>query len=138
MVVTVVNGIPWCYFHECPGDWPKRHLDSVDPGGRIWRAIGPEKALGGVVYCVTNCPEPGVVEDTGGHRFVIGEPDGRITDRAKAVSELFVRAGLRSPTTTDVRAEVWAKPRGNLSGNHLSVLTEAAWDRPAGYAAGGG
>src|SRR3546814_11331958 len=40
------------------------------PGGRIWRAIGPEKALGGVVYCVTNCPEPGVVEDTGGHRFV--------------------------------------------------------------------
>src|SRR3546814_5591516 len=27
MVVTVVNGIPWWYFHECPGDWPKRHLD---------------------------------------------------------------------------------------------------------------
>src|SRR3546814_170135 len=129
MVVTVVNGIPWWYFHECPGDWPKRHLDSVDPGGRIWRAIGPEKALGGVVYCITNCPEPGVVAHGGGGRFILGEPDGRISDRAKAVSELFVRAGLKSPVVEDIRAAVWTKLWGNLAGNPLSVLTEATSDR---------
>src|SRR3546814_11003157 len=48
VVVTVVNGILWWYFHECTAAWPKRHPDSVDPRGRTRRAHGPEKATGGV------------------------------------------------------------------------------------------
>jgi 2-dehydropantoate 2-reductase len=40
-VVPTVNGIPWWYFHGLSGDWRSPHLDAVDPGWRIWNALGP-------------------------------------------------------------------------------------------------
>ncbi|MCH7943849.1 MAG: 2-dehydropantoate 2-reductase, partial [Proteobacteria bacterium] len=49
-VVTAVNGIPWWYFHGLEGRWRDRRLESVDPGGVQWDGIGPERAIGCVVY----------------------------------------------------------------------------------------
>ena len=40
MVVTMINGIPWWYFHALGGPHGGRGLDSVDPGGRI-AAVDP-------------------------------------------------------------------------------------------------
>ena len=41
-VVTAVNGIPWWYFYQLEGPWQNYHLESIDPGGKQWRVIGPE------------------------------------------------------------------------------------------------
>ena len=38
MVVTMINGIPWWYFHKLAGPYEGRRLDSVDPGGVHRRA----------------------------------------------------------------------------------------------------
>jgi 2-dehydropantoate 2-reductase len=128
VVVPTLNGIPWWYFHGLPGDWPKRHLDSVDPGGRIWSVLGPERALGCVVYVGSNVPEPGMIEHNNGGIYLVGEPAGGRSDRARRVSELFTAGGLESPIADDIRAEVWTKLWGNLTGNPISVLCEANCD----------
>ena len=49
-VVTAVNGVPWWYFYKLEGPWEDRRIESVDPGGRQWERIGPERAIGCVVY----------------------------------------------------------------------------------------
>jgi len=35
MVVTMINGLPWWYFHKLAGPYEGRQLESVDPGGVI-------------------------------------------------------------------------------------------------------
>jgi 2-dehydropantoate 2-reductase len=128
VVVPTLNGIPWWYFHGLPGNWPKRHLDSVDPGGRIWRALGPERAVGCVVYIGSNIPEPGTIEHNNGGLYIIGEPDHSRSERAARVSALFTAGGLKSRVADNIHAEVWGKLWGNLSGNPLSILCNAGCD----------
>lgn len=124
-VVHMVNGIPWWYFHALPGSWPKPYLDSVDPGGQIAAALGPEKAVGCVVYVGANIPEPGVVEHNNGGIYIVGEPDGSRSARAQSVVDLLVRGGLEGVLSDDIRREVWTKLWGNLSGNPMSVICQA-------------
>lgn len=128
VVVPTINGIPWWYFHALPGNWPKRHLDSVDPGGRIWDALGANRALGCVVYIASNIPEPGVIEHNNGRTYIVGEPDGSRSERAERVAALFAAGGLESPVSENIRGEVWSKLWGNLSGNPISVVCEILCD----------
>jgi 2-dehydropantoate 2-reductase len=128
VVVPMINGIPWWYFHGLAGDWPKRHLDTVDPGGLVWNAIGPEKAVGCVVYVATSMPEPGVVLHGAGVTFILGEPEGSpggtANERLGTVAKLLIAGGLKAPITDDIRKDVWFKLWGNLSGNPMSALVE--------------
>lgn len=129
-VLHTVNGIPWWYFHGMPGD--RTSLDSVDPDGRIWRTIGPEKALGCVVYIACNIPAPGVIEHNKGRAsYLVGEPDGSRSERALSVIDLFDAAGLDYELSDDIRGVVWDKLWGNLTGNPLSVLCDAPCDAMA-------
>jgi 2-dehydropantoate 2-reductase len=59
-VVSAVNGVPWWYFYGLEGPWEDRRIESVDPGGKQWDRIGPERAIGCVVYPACDVPEPGV------------------------------------------------------------------------------
>lgn len=128
VILHTVNGIPWWYFHGLPGDHAKRHLDSVDPGGRIWQTLGPGRALGCVVYIGSNIPEPGVIEHNNGGIYIIGEPAGGESERTARVAALFEAAGLDCPVVDDIRGEVWRKLWGNLAANPVSVLCEATCD----------
>jgi len=128
VVVPTINGIPWWYFHGLPDAASGPHLDSVDPGGRIWNALRPERALGCIVYVGSNVPEPGVIEHNNGGIYIIGEPAGEPGDRTASVAALFQTAGLDCPVVDDIRAEVWKKLWGNLSVNPVSVLCEANCD----------
>ena len=66
-VVTAMNGVPWWYFYNLEGDFKNRQLESVDPGGRQWNLIGPERAIGCVVYPATEIVSPGVIKHTYGN-----------------------------------------------------------------------
>ena len=76
VVVTAQNGIPWWYFYKLGGAWDNRRLESVDPGGAVWDAVGPHRAIGCVVYPSTEVVEPGVIKHVSGTRLMLGEPDG--------------------------------------------------------------
>jgi len=126
-VVTAINGVPWWYFHELEGPWKNRRLESVDPGGVQWDGIGPERAIGCVVYPATEVVEPGVIRHITGDRFTLGEPSGEKSDRVQALAKALIAAGLRAPIR-NIRDEIWVKLWGNLCFNPISALTLATLD----------
>lgn len=127
-VVTAVNGIPWWYFYKLDSPWRDYQLESVDPGGHIWQKIGPERAIGCVVYPATEIVAPGVIKHISGNRFSLGEPSGERTERVKALSQIMAQAGLKAPVRSHIRNDIWVKLWGNLSFNPVSALTGATLD----------
>ena len=122
-VVTAQNGVPWWYFYKYPGPFEDRRLDSTDPGGRQWQHIGPQRAVGCVVYPAAQVVEPGVIAHEHGNRFMLGEPDGSRSDRVKALSACLTGAGLKAPVRPRIRDDIWVKLWGNVAFNPLSALT---------------
>lgn len=125
MVVTMINGIPWWYFHRLGGEHEGRGLESVDPGGRIAAAIGSDRIIGSVVYPAAELVSPGLVRVIEGNRFTLGELDGSRSERIEALSQAMMRAGFKAPVSRDIRGEIWLKLWGNLSFNPISALTHA-------------
>ena len=128
-VVTMINGIPWWYFHKLAGAHEGRGLTSVDPDGRIAAAIEPERVIGSVVYPAAELLQPGVVKVIEGNRFTIGEPDGSRSERIEALSQALMKAGFKAPVSKDIRSEIWIKLWGNLSFNPISALTHATLEQ---------
>ena len=122
-ILFAQNGIPWWYFHGLGGPHQGRTLESVDPGGTIWKRIGPERALGSVVWQAAEIESPGVIAHHYGDRMPIGEPSGEKSDRAVLLGKLLTSAGVKSPVRPNLRNEIWLKLWGNLSFNPVSVLT---------------
>ena len=125
MVVTMINGIPWWYFHKLGGPHDGRAVTSVDPDGLIAANIEPERVIGSVVYPAAELVEPGVVRLIEGNRFTLGELDGSRSERIEALSQAMMKAGFKSPVSKDIRGEIWLKLWGNLSFNPISALTRA-------------
>lgn len=124
-VVTAQNGIPWWYFYKSGGDFEGTRLASVDRGNRLWDTIGPERAIGCVVYPAATVVEPGVIRHTYGSRFSLGEPDGSRSDRLRSLAAVMSEAGFQTRVRTKIRDEIWVKLWGNLSINPISTLTSA-------------
>ena len=125
VVVTMINGVPWWYFHQLAGPWKGFALDSVDPGGVIATHIEPERIIGSVVYPAAELQEPGVVKVIEGNRFTLGEPDGSRSERVERLSKALMNAGFKAPVSKDIRGEIWVKLWGNLTFNPISALTHA-------------
>lgn len=124
-VVTAVNGVPWWYFYGLEGPWQNYQLESVDPDGKQWQTIGPERAIGCVVYPACDVPEPGIIQHISGNRFVLGEPTGEKSERVTQLSKVLIKAGLKAPVRPQIRNEIWVKLWGNLCFNPISALTHA-------------
>ena len=119
--VFLLNGIPWWWRHGLAG--ASGALPLLDPEGKLWTRLGPERALGCVVYSPNEMEAPGIIVHIGASRFVMGEPDGSSSARLKAAVELFNRGGLVAEAAADVRHEIWRKLISNASNNPLSALT---------------
>src|SRR6201994_1390002 len=113
-IVTAVNGIPYWYFHKHGGAHEGATLETIDPGGRQWRELGPERAIGCIVYPATEIEAPGVIRHVYGNHFPLGEPSGEMSDDIRRLSALFTSAGLK----------LW----GNVCLNPISALTHATLD----------
>lgn len=130
-VVTAVNGIPWWYFFRQPGPWENYQLQSIDPQGIQWRRLGPERAIGCVLYPATEVAAPGVIRHVSGNRVSLGEPDGEKSERVVRLSDLLQQAGLKAAVRQQIRNEIWVKLWGNLSFNPISALTGATLEQIA-------
>lgn len=124
-VLAVLNGIPWWYFHKNGGEFDGRRIAAADYDGTIEHAIGNARVIGAVIYAAAHVPKPGVVAVSNTSHMVVGEPDGRISDRATAVASLLTGAGFKTTVSPDIRSDIWTKVWGNCSFNPVSALTGA-------------
>jgi 2-dehydropantoate 2-reductase len=121
-VAFVMNGIPWWYFDRTAQDGAR--LPELDPGEAIRAAVGVPRTLGAVVYSAAIATGPGVItalaEDS---RVVIGELDGGMTPRVRAIAEAIAAGGgMGGEAVPDIRRAVWAKLLGNIMTGPLCVL----------------
>ena len=130
-LITAMNGVPYWYFYGAPCPWRDRPIQTVDPGGALWRTLPPKHAIGCVVYPWAEMLSPGVVEQSTSNRLVIGEPDGCFSARIQTLAHLMRQGGLDAPVTANIRDDLWLKLWGNLSMNPISALTGATIDRLA-------
>ena len=131
VLVTVSNGIPYWYFYGMKGSWRDHVVESVDPGGHLWRLLPPRQVVGCIAFHAAEVKKPGFVEHTYGNRFSLGEPDIASCERADALSRILTNAGLKAPVHSNIRDEIWLKLWGNLAFNPMSALTGLTVDRLA-------
>ena len=125
-----MNGIPWFYFHGIGGALEGRRLPKIDPDDALWRAVGPERAIAGVVYAASAVIAPGVIElENPNSRVVLGEPDGRESQRVQAIAAHINGGGMTAIVSTKIRDEIWNKLLGNLGNGPLGVLTQVSMSR---------
>ena len=128
-IVTAMNGVPWWFFERLKFGNGKHRLESLDPGGRLTRAMPTERIVGCVVHLAASTPEPGLISHNMGKRLVIGEPGGRNTDRTKRLAGALTGAGFETVATDAIEKEFWVKLLGNVSFNPVSALTISTADR---------
>jgi 2-dehydropantoate 2-reductase len=121
-IVPMLNGVPWWFVDGT-------QLKSVDPDGSIAAALPLDQVIGCVVHASCSRTESGTVLVKHADRLIIGEPDGRSTERLAQLQALFERAGLSPDPTNNIRRAIWYKLWGNATTNPLSALVRATTDR---------
>jgi 2-dehydropantoate 2-reductase len=128
-IVTALNGVPWWFFDRLEFGGGKHRLESLDPGGRLARAMPTERIVGCVVHLAASTPEPGLISHNMGRRLVVGEPGGRNTQRTARLAEALNGAGFEAQASDAIEKEFWVKLLGNVSFNPVSALTISTADR---------
>ncbi|HEX9397177.1 MAG TPA: 2-dehydropantoate 2-reductase [Burkholderiales bacterium] len=128
-IMTAMNGVPWWFFDRLKFGGGKARLESLDPGGKLSRAMPTERLVGCVIHLAASTPEPGLVSHNTGRRLIVGEPGGRNTARTASIAEALTAAGFEVVTTQEIEKEFWVKLLGNVSFNPVSALTQTTADR---------
>jgi 2-dehydropantoate 2-reductase len=124
-VVFAQNGIPWWYGRGLGASRPPApDLSRLDPGGALARTIGDERILGGAITSPNHVAEPGVVvnEQPDRNTLWVGEIDDRQTPRVAALRRTLIAAGIASPSTRDIRYDIWHKLMANLTGSSICLI----------------
>lgn len=125
-VIAGQNGIPWWYFHGYDGPEAETPFETVDPGGAVWRAIRPERALGCALYLPASLSSPGVAHHDGILQLILGAPKPGTHEAALArIGLLLEAAGIETRVVPDIRRAVWTKLLLNTGSATLSILTGA-------------
>jgi 2-dehydropantoate 2-reductase len=126
-VMFVMNGIPWWYFYQHGGKFDGRRLPLIDPNDAVWNAVGPDRAIGAVIYSANSVPRPGVINNVGGGAaLTIGEPSGELSARTRQIADALIAGGAKCDVTSNMREAVWGKLLGNMSSNPLCFLSECS------------
>jgi 2-dehydropantoate 2-reductase len=128
-IVTAMNGVPWWFFDRLRFGDGKERLESLDPGGKLARAMPTERIVGCVIHLAASTPEPGLISHNMGRKLILGEPGGRNSERTTRIVEALKAAGFETVVTTTIEKEFWVKLLGNVSFNPVSALTVSTADR---------
>jgi 2-dehydropantoate 2-reductase len=120
--VFMCNGIPWWWSHH-GAERPGTSLPLLDPQAALWTQVGPQRALGCVVYSANEVVEPGVILHSGNNHWLLGEPDGRPSERLQQAVQALRVAGLQAEVPADLRTAVWTKLLRNVPLNTVCALT---------------
>jgi 2-dehydropantoate 2-reductase len=114
-VVTMQNGVPFWYVREPP-------LRSVDREGTIGDLFPDTQVIGSVVHVSGEIVAPGRIRQSGGLRYVFGDPGCGCGDRTAELVQLLKHAGLAAEADPQIRQTVWLKLVNNAGLNTVSVL----------------
>ena len=91
---------------------------------KIASIVGKEKSVGSIITIGAGCYEPGKVIRTDNYPlgFKVGEHDGTISERLKALNNILCSVA-DSEITTDLWGERWSKLMVNCMANALAGLT---------------
>jgi 2-dehydropantoate 2-reductase len=128
-IITAMNGVPWWFFDRLGFGAGKLRLESLDPGGRLARAMPTERIVGCVIHLAASTPEPGLIVHNMGRRLILGEPGGRNGVRTKNIADALSAAGFEVVVSDFIEKEFWVKLLGNVSFNPVSALTVSTSDR---------
>jgi len=135
-IVTAMNGVPWWFFDRLPfasertaRGGGKLHLESLDPGGALSRAMPTDRIVGCVVHLAASTPEPGLIRHSMGKRLILGEPGGGNTARTREIADALNGAGFETVVSGFIEKDFWVKLLGNVSFNPVSALTLATANR---------
>ena len=124
-VVFAMNGIPWWYLFRAELTAPTPDLSRLDPDGALARDIGCERVIGCMINSANEVIEPGVIKNSPmtKNKFTLGEPDGTLSRRVRAISAELEGYGLEAPITQNIRVEIWDKLLRNLATSPICALT---------------
>jgi 2-dehydropantoate 2-reductase len=128
-ILTAMNGVPWWFFDRLGFGNGRERLETLDPGGKLSRAIPTERVVGCVIHLAASTPEPGLISHNMGRRLIVGEPGGKNTQRTMRIAEALTSAGFETVVTESIEKEFWVKLLGNVSFNPVSALTMSTADR---------
>lgn len=128
--VFAANGLPWWWTYRGAAA-PGGPLRLLDPDARLWERVSPERTIGCVIFSANEVVEPGVVQHSTNNRFLLGEPDGRLSARVQAIAQMLRDAGVGGEATPDIRRWVWTKLLRNAPVNPLCALTRLPTNRLA-------
>ena len=128
-ILTAMNGVPWWFFDRLKFGNGSQRLESLDPGGRLSRAMPTERIVGCVLHLAASTPEPGLISHNMGRKLILGEPGGKNTLRTRRIAEALTQAGCEIIVTDFIEKEYWVKLLGNVSMNPVSALTVSTSDR---------
>ncbi len=97
--------------------------NGIEGEARLAEIFGKECMMAGNARVGVELVAPGKVVHSTTGTIEFGELDGRITQRAQAIAEVFERAGILGELTTDLRAKRWEKLMWNATFNTLTTLT---------------
>ncbi len=89
----------------------------------IGSIVGIERVLVGVTYRGAKVLKPGHVYNTGSGEVVIGELDGKRTERLERVADALNRAGIETSISTNVIETIWRKVMVNVCVSALAAVT---------------
>lgn len=125
VILPLVNGVPFWFFHQHGGRFDGESVRSVDPDERLRQRLPFEQVLGAVVFITAEASEPGRATSRTPHLLMLGEPGGGLSDRLQRVCALIRTGGIEAQPLARIRDKLWTKLIANLTSNPLSVLTGA-------------
>lgn len=84
--------------------------------------VGNEQVLAGVTYNSATVLGPGHIQQAGIGTTIMGELDGRDSDRLRQIAATFRQAGLEVQTTDAILLEIWSKLALNICTLPTSAL----------------
>lgn len=126
-ILPPTTGLPAAFLHGLAGPWNDRSLTPVDPDGAQARAMPAAQVLGLVYWIGAHGEGPGVIRQDGARATcMVGELDGRISDRAQTLAGLLTDSGIPTPVRPAIRSDIWIKFVNSLCWNPVAVLTGAS------------
>ena len=94
-------------------------LDNIDKIGKI---IDRKQIIAGTTTHGSIFQKPGFIRHTGKGKTVIGELDGRKTERIIKIVNIFNQAGIETMFSKNILKEIWIKAIVNSSINPLTTI----------------
>lgn len=102
-------------------------LNGIQSEKEIEKTFGAEKTLYGFIIDLQSINVNSRIECTGKGKIVFGEKNNEVSQRIKAVQQLFTDSGIVYKTPDDIQLEMWKKFLINTVFNSLGAICRSTY-----------